>query len=448
MTTRVLANQTRDAADRTTALLPKSPTTREASGLSLDLCIQLVLKLLHFSGELTGIEIASRLGVEFSVIEPAIDFVKRLHQCEIVGGAAIGGPSFRYRITDAGRQRAMLFLETSQYVGRAPVPLSQYIAYLQAYRDAVPRSITRTRVREAFSHLVLSDRVLDQVGPAISAAHSMFVYGPPGNGKTVIAQAIRGLLDGELAVPYALEVEGNIIRLFDPVNHESIEEPAAGLGLSRERGHDRRWIRCRRPLVMVGGELTLESLELSYSKDMGFYTAPIQMVANGGVLVIDDFGRQRCSARDLLNRWIVPLESRVDFLTLNNGQKFELPFMLLVVFATNIRPSELVDEAFLRRIHYKVFAESPTVADFKHIFQMCCAERGVPYDERIVDDLLQRFYRPRNIALRGCHPRDLLDQALAQASYLGEDRRLTPELLEHACASYFVDDTEPAPVYA
>jgi hypothetical protein len=191
MMTRVLADDAREVTDRTAALLPPSPTTLEATGLNQDLFVQLILKQLHFSGELTGIELARRLGVEFSVIDPALDFVKRLHQCEIVGGAGIGGPTFRYRITDSGRQRAMLFLESNQYVGVAPVPLRQYVAYLEAYRNAVPRSITRTRVRQAFSHLVLSDRVLDQVGPAIGAAHSMFVYGPPGNGKTVIAQAIR-----------------------------------------------------------------------------------------------------------------------------------------------------------------------------------------------------------------------------------------------------------------
>jgi hypothetical protein len=448
MMTRVLADETRGTADRTAQLVPAAPSTLAATGLSLDLVVQLALKLLHYSGELTGIEMARRLGLEFPVVEPALDFVKRLHQCEIVGGSGIGGPSYRYRITDAGRQRAMLFLDNNQYTGVAPVPLGQYVAYLEAYRAAVPRSITRARVREAFSHLVLSERVLDQVGPAIGAAHSMFVYGPPGNGKTVIAQAIRNLLEGELAVPHALEVEGNIIRLFDPVNHQPLQVPAPSNSLSRTDGHDARWVRCRRPLVMVGGELTLESLELSYSKTTGFYTAPIQAVANGGVLVIDDFGRQRCSARELLNRWIVPLESRVDFLTLNSGQKFELPFLLLVVFATNIRPSELVDEAFLRRIHYKVFAESPSIADFKHIFEKCCIERGVAYDEPLVDDLLDGYYRPRNIALRGCHPRDLLDQALAQAAYLGEERRLTSGLLEAACASYFVDDTEPAPVFA
>ncbi len=448
MSTQALADNARDMANSTETLHPRAPMTLEASGLTLDLMIQLLLKLLHYSGELSGIEIARRLGVEFPVVEPAIDFIKRLHQCEIVGGAGIGGPSYRYRITDAGRQRALLFMESSQYVGAAPVPLKQYVAYLESYRQAMPRAITRARVREAFSHLVLSDRVLDQVGPAIGAAHSMFVYGPPGNGKTVIAQAIRNLLEGELAVPHAIEVEGSIIRVFDPVNHEPIASEERGESLSLFDRPDARWVRCRRPMVMVGGELTLESLELAYSKTTGFYSAPIQVVANGGVLVIDDFGRQRCSARDLLNRWIVPLESRVDFLTLNTGQKFELPFLLLVVFATNIRPQELVDEAFLRRIHYKVFAESPTVADFKHIFQMCCAARDIDYDEQVVDNLLNNYYRPRKIALRGCHPRDLIEQALAQAAYLGEERKLTDQALDAACASYFVDDTEAPPVFA
>ncbi|RPH54282.1 MAG: ATP-binding protein [Acidobacteria bacterium] len=448
MMTRVLADETRGVADRTAALFPPAPTTLEAAGLSLDLMVQLVLKLVHFAGEMTGVEMARRLGVEFSVVEPALDFLKRLHQCEIVGGSVFGGPSYKYRITDAGRQRALLFLENNHYVGVAPVPLTQYVAYLEKYRNAIPRAITRARVREAFSHLVLSSRVLDQVGPAIAAAHSMFVYGPPGNGKTVIAQAIRNLLDGEIAVPHALEVEGSIIRLFDPVNHEAMTTPGQDADFSHDDKPEARWVRCRRPMVMVGGELTLEALELSYSPTMRFYGAPVQAVANGGVLVIDDFGRQRCSARDLLNRWIVPLESRVDFLTLNTGRKFELPFMLLVVFATNIRPSELVDEAFLRRIHYKVFAESPTIADFKHIFENCCREREIPYDDAIVEQLLINYYGTRNITPRGCHPRDLIDQALAQAAYLGEPRQLTNDLLEAACASYFVDDTDHVPVTA
>ena len=253
---------------------------------------------------------------------------------------------------------------------------------MNAYRAAAPRGATRERVRQAFSHLVISDAVLDQLGPAINAGHSMFVYGPPGNGKTVISEAIHNLLEGEIAIPHALEVEGSIMRLFDPVNHEPVAAEEDQDSLASLSNGDRRWVRCRRPMVMVGGELTLDSLELSYNPTTGFYRAPVQAIANGGVLVIDDFGRQRCTPRDLLNRWIVPLESRVDFLTLQSGQKFELPFMTLIVFATNVRPAELVDEAFLRRIQYKIFAESPTIEDFKTIFARCCRDLGATAEHR------------------------------------------------------------------
>jgi hypothetical protein len=199
---------------------------------------------------------------------------------------------------------------------------------------------------------------------------------------------------------------------------------------------------------MVGGELTLDALSLHYKSSSGFYQAPVQAVANGGVLVIDDFGRQQCSPRDLLNRWIVPLENRVDFLTLETGQKFELPFMTLVVFATNIKPADLVDEAFLRRIHHKIFAESPSVEDFMTIFRNCCAERKLSFDRRMAERLLVEYYRPRKIALRGCQPRDLIDHALSLAEYLGQPQELTYDLLEAACAGYFVDDTELPVVYA
>ena len=424
----------------------RAPRTIEEAGLSRDLVTQLVLKTLHFAGELSGTELSRRIGLPFMALEPVVRGIKQQHQVEISGGA-LGAPSYLYRITDVGRTRAMLFLEQSHYVGHAPVPLEQYRRYMNAFKSATTQKVDRPMVRDAFSHLVISQRVLDQLGPAINAGHSMFVYGPPGNGKTVISQAIHKLLDGDIYVPHALEVEGSIIRFFDPVNHEPVgERPSSGLDIGEEP--DQRWVRCRRPMVMVGGELSLDQLELAYSPSLGFYRAPVQAVANGGVLVIDDFGRQHCSPRDLLNRWIVPLESRVDFLTLKTGQKFELPFMVLVVFATNIRPSELVDEAFLRRIHYKVFAESPTIADFKRIFANVCGEREIAYDERIVDGLLATQYAPKRLAPRGCHPRDLIDQALAQADYLGEPRVLTPDLLEAACASYFVDDTENASVTA
>jgi len=424
-----------------------APATLADTGLTEDLVTQLVIKLLHFNADCTGVEIAHRLGLEFVVVEPILETLKRSHQCEVIGGGSLGAPSFQYRITDTGRRRAHLFLEHNQYVGAAPVPLSQYREYMTKFRQAATRRVTPAAIRQAVSHLVLSDRVVNQIGPAVASGQSLFIYGPPGNGKTAIAQALHTLLEGPIAIPHAIGVEGHIIRLFNPINHEPLADTGPA-GWTTDAQLDRRWVLCKRPKVTVGGELTVRSMELAYSATTGFYTAPIQMVANGGLLVIDDFGRQACSPRDMLNRWIVPLESRVDFLTLQSGQKLDVPFDVLVVFATNIKPTELVDEAFLRRIRYKVLAESPTVQDFRKIFEHCCLQRELPYDDWLVESLLDGFYRPRGIAMRGCHPRDVIDQALSMAKYLGKPRQLTAELLEAACEGYFVDDAEAAPTYA
>lgn len=425
---------------------PVAPRTCQEAGVSEDLVLQLVIKSLHFAGESTGVQLAARLGVPFSVIEPGLNLLKRDRQCEIIGGAGgsvLGPPSYKYRITDAGRTRATLFLEASQYVGTVPVPLKQYSAYMQQFQSEVQIAAKRGSVRKAFSKLVLNDRMLDQLGPAIASGHSLFIYGPPGNGKTVISQAIRNLYTGELSIPNAVEVEGQIVRIFDPVNHEPLNGSSASDHLSLEIDTlDRRWVQCKRPLVTAGGELTLDALELGYSEAAGFYRAPLQMLANGGVLVIDDFGRQHATPRDLLNRWIVPLESRVDYLTLRSGQKFEMPFCVLVVFATNLRPADLVDEAFLRRIQYKVYCESPTVDEFSQIFEDCCEARHLDYEPSLVSALIDAELRPRDVQLRGCQPRDLIDKALALASYLDRPRVLSLDLLSAACASYFVDDRD------
>jgi predicted ATPase with chaperone activity len=434
-------------AEDSQVVAPTAPRTLAEAQLSPDLITQLVLKTLHLSGELSGTELAKRLGLPFFAIEPVLATIKQHHQCEVSGGA-LGSLSYKYRITDAGRARAMLFMEHNHYVGFAPVPLSQYQAYMASVKAAQRSHVGRDAVKKAFSHLVISSRVMDQLGPAINAGHSMFVYGPPGNGKTVISQAIHNLLEGDLYIPHALEVEGSIIRFFDPVNHEPVPERSQSESLDNSQDYDRRWIRCRRPMVMVGGELSLDQLELSYSPTMGFYRAPVQAVANGGVLVIDDFGRQTCSPRDLLNRWIVPLESRVDFLTLQTGQKFDFPFMTLIVFATNIKPQDLVDEAFLRRIQYKIFAESPTREEFFEIFEGVCRDKQIDYRPDVIEKLLVDYYRPRQIQLRGCQPRDLVNQAISLAEYLGKPPELTTEILEAACASYFVDDREAPATYA
>ena len=420
--------------------VPFAPLSLEEAGLNFDLVLQLALKTLHLTGEQVGYELASRMGLAFPVVAPVLESLKAHRHCEISGGSMVGGPSYKFRITDAGRERAALFLEHNHYIGRAPVPLAQYRRYMDGFRAATSQRATRDNVRRAFSHLVVSDRVLDQLGPAINAGHSMFIYGPPGNGKTVISQAIRNLLQGDIAIPYAVEAEGSIIQFFDPMNHEECAVSNAGAGLDTGIRHDGRWALCRRPMVMVGGELTLAQLDLCYNPGLGYYRAPVQGAANGGVLVIDDFGRQACSPRDLLNRWIVPLESRVDFLTLQTGQKVDFPFMAMIVFATNLKPAELVDEAFLRRIHYKIYAESPTVAEFMQIFERCCHDRGIAFRPEVVDAMLRDYYGPRGIQLRGCHPRDLIAQAASLAEYLDQAVELTPELMASACSSYFVDD--------
>ena len=427
------------------ALFPRAPRTLEEAGLPLDLVVQLILKTLHFSGETTGAVLAAKLGLQYSVIESSLQHLKTTQLVEISGGGLTGGPAFAYRLTAAGVSRALLALEQSHYVGVAPVPLAAYDAYMRAFALAAPTTANHESVRHAFRELVLSQRVLDQLGPAVNGGHSIFVYGPPGNGKTVISQAIRELLVGDIAVAHAIVADGHIIKVFDPTVHEPIPEPIETPTLDAgSHAEDARWIRCRRPTVMVGGELELASFDLAYRESSKVYQAPLQLTANGGLLIIDDFGRQKCSPVAMLNRWITPLESRVDFLTLQTGQKISVPFAALVVFATNIKPSELFDEAFLRRIRYKVFAENPTLDDFKQIFERCCDARGLEYDETLVDGLVRDVFTPRGIALRGTQPRDLIDHAVSLAEYLGHPRRLTAELLREACAGYFVDEGESA----
>ncbi len=426
--------------DVTCHTLP-APQKIEDTGLSPDLILQMVTKTLHFAGELKGTELGGRLGVPFSVLESSLELLRRERHCEISAGTMVGASSFVYRLTDAGRVRAAVYLDDNRYVGPLPVPLEQYHAYMRQLREgAAP---TREAMRNAFSHLVLSSRILDQLGPAVAAWHSLFLYGPPGNGKTVISQAIRNVLQGHLAIPHALSIDGHIVRVFDPVNHEPVEDQSrAGSQLELVNPTDGRWINCRRPLVTVGGELTLEALDLTYSAVNGFYRAPVQAIANGGVLVIDDFGRQHITPRDLLNRWIVPLESRVDFLTLQTGQKFELPFKVFVVFATNLKPGDLVDEAFLRRLRYKILAESPSVDEFVQIFANYCRDKCVPCPTAVIHRMVEDELRRRGVPLRGCYPRDLIEHALALADYLGRPRELTSDLLSDACALYFVEDRD------
>ena len=419
---------------------PPQPQTIEDTGLRASVISHLILKALHSATDLTGLALSEHLGLPFSVLEAALDSLRAQQLCEITGGSAIGPPTYRYRITTLGRERALAAFATTAYSGVAPVPFDAYRGYLtKIFVRSVERRIAPSEVAAALSHLVLSERVIRQLGPAMNAGQSIFLYGPPGNGKTAIAMALGNLLSGDIWIPYAVEVDGLIIQVFDPVHHEPRASMTSRLELEQD-SYDRRWVRCRRPLVTVGAELSLEALDLTFHG--GAVRPPVQWLANGGILLIDDFGRQRCTPRQLLNRWIHPLETGVDYLSLQSGQKIGVPFLVLPVFATNIKPADLVDEAFLRRIPYKVLAHNPTPLEFAKIFENACREQGLTFDPAMVHHLWESVLLPRGIALRGCQPRDLIHQALAHARYHDQPRQLTIPLLEEACAAYFVDQDQ------
>jgi len=421
--------------------LPRPPASLEDTGLKADFVGQLSLKALY-TGEASGTGIAERVRLPYSLIEPILQHARAERLIEVRGAAGTGTAGYRYALTDLGRERTRQYLDVCEYIGPAPVPHAQYVAFMKQVH-AARAYVRRERIADGFSHLVVNPTMLDQLGPAINSGKSLFLYGPPGNGKTVVAEGIGRTLGGDLYIPHALDVDGQIVTMFDPVNHRPLQddaETAAGRGFLARSAVDRRWERIRRPVVVVGGELVLEMLDLSFNPISKFYEAPLQLKANGGVFVIDDFGRQRVPARDLLNRWIVPLESRVDYLTLHTGRKFEVPFNVLVIFATNLQPETLADEAFLRRIPYKILARNPSAEEYARIFELNCRRHQIPFDPVIIDYLQRRYYQPRKLDMRACHPRDLVEQVVDICRYQGRPAVLSRELLDAACRSYFVEE--------
>jgi hypothetical protein len=421
-------------------MIPAAPATIEATGLSVETLSQLLLKAL-FTGESSGTQLSELLRLPYSVFESLLHHARTEKLIEVHGASGAGTAGYRYRLTDLGRERAGHHLDVCQYIGAAPVPLAQYAEYMTALR-AARGFVDRSRLEAGFSHLVVNPATFDQIGPAINSGKSMFMYGAPGNGKTVVAEGCGRAMGGELYVPHALEVAGQIITMFDPVTHKPVASEAPEGSLLNRAPHDRRWERIQRPLVVVGGELTLDMLDLTFNAISKFYEAPIQLKANGGVFVVDDFGRQRMPPRDLLNRWIVPLESRRDYLTLHTGRKFEVPFDVLIIFATNLDPNSLADEAFLRRIPYKIAAQDPTQDEFRRIFELNCRRYRVPFDPAIVDYLFTEYYAPRGLPLRACHPRDLIEQVVNLCRYHGQEPLLTREYVDTACRTYFVQDED------
>lgn len=422
---------------RGSAPVPRAPVTIQDTGLEADRIGQLLVKTLY-TGEATGLTLTDRLRLPYSVLEAIVEYTRAERMVEVRGASGSGTAGYRYALTDLGRDRARQYLDANQYIGPAPVPLSAYVGAMRALA-AARGYIERDRLRNGFSHLVVPEEVLDQLGPAVNAGRAVFLYGPPGDGKSVIAEGMGRALGGDMYVPYAIDVDGQIITLFDPINHESLDG-AEELSVVKTAARDRRWVRIRRPVVMVGGELTLDMLDLNFNPIAKFHEAPIQLKANGGVFLVDDFGRQRMRPEELLNRWIVPLENRVDYLTLHTGKKIQVPFDSLIVFATNLDPASLADEAFMRRIPYKIEIGDPTLDRFTRIFELNCRNRKLRFHPVMVAYLQRRHYRPTGRPMRACHPRDLLEQVTALCRYQGREPIVTRELLDAACAAYFVDE--------
>jgi predicted ATPase with chaperone activity len=411
---------------------PLEAENLEQAGLSESLVEALICKHLKVRGNGSGRNLAEDICLPFHTLEERFQKLKSRKWLTHTGGAPLN--DYMYTLTDLGRDQAELFHKTCAYAGPAPVPLNDYITSVDA-QTITAESPQRQQLEAAFGDISIDVSMFTRLGPAVNSGAGLFLYGAPGNGKTTLAERITLCFGQEIWVPRALIADGEIIKLFDPAYHHEVT--ASQTRLLRQDCLDQRWVKVRRPTVVVGGELTMDCLEIRHDPRTNTSEAPLQMKSNCGSLLIDDFGRQRMDPMELLNRWIVPLEKRYDFLTLASGKKIQVPFDQLIVFSTNLEPKDLVDEAFLRRIPYKINVNDPDEKEFHRLFQLCAPGLGCEYDQAAVEYLLEKHYRGCNRRLRRCHPRDLLLQIRNYCAYLGLPMALKPEYLDIAVENYF-----------
>jgi DNA-binding MarR family transcriptional regulator len=424
---------------------PPMPAKLEETGLNVKFVSGLLFRSMYLLGLETNVAIAAQLRLGQGIVDELLGKLKQQGFIEIKGFEGADSRIARYSLTTAARDLAVESARQCEYVGPLPVPLAQYQE--QVLRQSLANEqISMERLASALSHLVLPTSVIRRLGPAVNSGQSLLIYGPPGNGKSSISEAIGRAFSQPIFIPYCVEVDGQVIRVFDPTVHEEIREERSGAGDYRallKKRPDPRWTRCRRPVVVTGGELTLEMLDLDFDQTAKFYEAPPQMKAIGGVFIIDDFGRQLVRPKDLLNRWIIPLERRVDYLKLHTGKKFDVPFDELVIFSTNLAPRELMDPGLMRRVKYKLHLDPPSMADYVSIFQGVCRRKEMELPDEILSWLLEDFYPRHGGTCAAFHPAFIVEHAEATCRYMGREPRLTKDLVADALENLFLVESAP-----